>query len=134
MSPRLSAWVARGRLRGADARPQLAQHGGDFLERLRPAEQIALHLDAAFGAQDLELLLGLDALGGGDHAETRAEPRHRADDGDAIVFLAELADEGAVDLDLVEREAAQIAERRIAGAEIVHADAHAEIADLMQCV
>src|SRR3984893_3543914 len=116
------------RLRGADARTQLAQHGGDFLERLRPAEQIAPHLDAAFGAQDLELLLGLDALGRGDPPETRAEPRHRADDRDAIVFLAELADEGAVDLDLVEREAAQIAERRIAGAEIVHADAHAEIA------
>src|ERR1700688_4992313 len=96
---------------GADARPQLAQHGWDFLDRLRPAEQIALHLDAAFGAQNLELLLGLDALGRGGNAQTRAEPRHGADDGDAIVFLAELADERAVDLDLVEREAAQIAQR-----------------------
>src|SRR3984893_2623175 len=91
------------RLRGADARTQLAQHGGDFLERLRPAEQIALHLDAAFGAQDLELLLGLDALGRGDHAETRAEPRHRADDGDAIVFLAEFAAEAGAVFSLVER-------------------------------
>src|SRR5580704_6601772 len=96
-------------LSGADARPQLAQHGRDFLDRLRPAEQIALHLHAALGAQDFELLLGLDAFGRGDHAEARAEPRHRADDGDAIVFLAKLADERAVDLDLVEREAAQIA-------------------------
>ena len=99
-----------------------------------PAEQIALRLHAALGAQDLELLLGLDAFGGGDHAEARAEAHHGADDGDAIVLLAQFADEGAVDLDLVEGEAAQIAERRIAGAEIVHADAHAELAQLMQHV
>ena len=43
---------------------------------------------------------------------------------------AEVADEALVDLDLVEREAAQIAERRIAGAEIVHRDAHAKAAQL----
>ena len=41
-------------------------------------------------------------------------------------------DEGSVDLDLVERETAQIAERRIAGAEIVHRDPHAELAQLVQ--
>src|SRR5258708_14280580 len=110
-------------LRGADARPQLAQHGWDFLDRLRPAEQIALHLHAAFGAQDLELLLGLDALGRGGHAEARAEPRHRPDDGDAIVFLAQLADERAVGLDLVEREAAQIDQPRRPRPETVHAHA-----------
>src|ERR1700722_13875347 len=109
------------RLRGADARPQRAHGGGASLERLRPAEQIALHLDAAFGAQDLELLLGLDALGGGDHAETRAEARPRSYHAYAMVILAERADEGSCDLYLVEREAAQISERRIASAEIVHA-------------
>ena len=37
----------------------------------------------------------------------------------------ELADEGAVDLDLVDREAAQVAQRGIAGAEIVERDAEA---------
>ena len=41
-------------------------------------------------------------------------------------------DEAAVDLDLVEREALQIAQRRIAGAEIVERDAHADGAELMQ--
>jgi hypothetical protein len=46
---------------------------------------------ATFHAQDVELLLGLD--------------------GDAVVFLTEFADERTVDLDLVERKAAKIAER-----------------------
>ena len=40
--------------------------------------------------------------------------------------------EGAVDLDLVERERAQVAQRRVAGAEIVHGDAHAEFPQPMQ--
>ena len=44
----------------------------------------------------------------------------------------DVADERLVDLDLVEREAAQIAQRRIAGAEIVHRDADAEVAQRVQ--
>ena len=47
-------------------------------------------------------------------------------------LLAEFADEGLIDLDTVEREAPQIAQRRIAGAEIVHGNAGAERAQLMQ--
>ena len=52
----------------------------------------------------------------------------------AIEFLArrQFADERAVDLDLVERETAQIAQRRIAGSEIVHRDPDAEAAKLVQ--
>ena len=46
----------------------------------------------------------------------------------------DILDEGAVDLDLVEREALQIAQRGIAGAEIVQRDPDAELAQLMQHV
>jgi hypothetical protein len=57
------------------------------------------------------------------------------DDRNAIAFfLAQLADKGAVDLDLVEREAAQIAERGIVCAEIVHRNLRAEFAHLVQHV
>ena len=45
---------------------------------------------------------------------------------------SDVADEAAVDLDLVEREALQIAQRGKAGAEIVQRDAHADGAELMQ--
>ena len=48
------------------------------------------------------------------------------------LIVRQLPHEGAIDLDLVEREGAQIAQARIAGAEIVHRDAHAEAAQLMQ--
>ena len=44
----------------------------------------------------------------------------------------DVADEGAVDLDLVEREPLQIAQRRVAGAEIVERDPHPDGAQLMQ--
>ena len=55
-----------------------------------------------------------------------AERDHGLDDGQAVVPAGEIADEGAVDLDLVEGEGAEIAQRRIAGAEIVERDADAE--------
>jgi len=46
----------------------------------RPAEQKALRLAAAFGAQATQLVLGLDALGGDRDAEPRAETDDGADD------------------------------------------------------
>src|SRR6201995_1485712 len=96
----------------ADARIDRLEERGDFARRPRRAEQIALHLRAAFGAEDAGLLVGPPAFRNRDHTEIFAEARHRADDGDAVVLASELLDEGAVDLDLVEGEAAQIAQRR----------------------
>src|SRR5262245_25487673 len=69
----------------------------------RAREQEALDLAAPFAAQPLELLLGLDALGGRRHAEALAQPSHRADDGERRIVLVDVADERAVDLDPVER-------------------------------
>ena len=50
----------------------------------------------------------------------------------AIGLFAELADEALIDLDLVEREAAQVAERRVAGSEIVHRNADAQFLGLTE--
>jgi len=55
-----------------------------------------------------------------------AEIDDGADDRRRLRIAAEIHHEGAVDLDLVEREGLQIAQRGIARAEIVHRDAHAE--------
>src|SRR5947208_17156620 len=41
-------------------------------------------------------------------------------------------DEGAVDLDHVDREAPQLAERREAGAEVVDGDSHPELVQLLE--
>src|SRR5262249_22788077 len=92
----------------------------------------ALRLVATIGAQDAQLLLGFDAFGAGDDPEAVAETEDRANDGSRIAIAFEIADERSIDLDLVEREAAQAAERRISGAEIVHRDAHAQRLQLLQ--
>ena len=74
----------------------------------------------------------LDALGGRLHAERMGEFGDRADDRAGAVAGQQVLDEAAVDLDLVEREALQIAQRRIAGAEIVERDADAERAQRVE--
>src|SRR5690606_31730073 len=98
------------------------------LLRARLAEQIALALLASDGAQAGQLRVRLDAFGGRRLAERLAA----ADDGAHDRLLLDVAGnalhERAVDLDLVEGEAAQIAQRRVAGPEVVHGDACAELA------
>ena len=89
-------------------------------------------LRRSLGLGDLELLLGLDAFDDGGDAEAARQPHHGADDGLAVLAHQHVADERAVDLDLVEREVPQIGQRRIAGAEIVHRNPHADLAKLMQ--
>ena len=53
-------------------------------------------------------------------------------DGERLGAVREIVDERAVDLDLVEGKAAQVAERRVARAEIVHRDLHAHLRELVQ--
>src|SRR6478609_1602789 len=54
------------------------------------------------------------------------------DDRACAVPREQVLDEAAVDLQLVEREALQIAQGRIAGAEVVERDAHAEASEPME--
>src|SRR5205085_9123043 len=104
----------------------------DLARGLRPAEVVALPFDTTQRSQLLRLLLGLDAFGGRLHPQAGAEADDRLHDRQAVLTLRKVADERLVDLDLVEREAAEIAERGVSGAEIVHGDMHAERAQLMQ--
>src|SRR6185312_1171214 len=96
-----------------------------FLGRDGFREQEALQLMAARRAHETMLLLRLDAFGGDRKPERTYEPRHAFDDRGGFLGDAQVLHEGFVDLDLVDREASQIAERRIAGAEIVQHDANA---------
>ncbi|GCC44573.1 hypothetical protein chiPu_0028521, partial [Chiloscyllium punctatum] len=106
--------------------PVAADQRGKLTDRSRPADQIALHRVAAFLGKEGELGLGLDAFGDDRHFKAVAEIDHRAHDRGRLRIAAEIDDEGAVDLDLVERKRLQIAQRGIAAAEIIHRDAHAE--------
>src|ERR1700688_1717866 len=61
-----------------------------------------------------------------------AERDDRLDDGPGMAGCAQRTDEGAVDLDLAEWELLQVAQARIAGAEIVECDAHPERAQCFE--
>jgi hypothetical protein len=65
-------------------------------------------------------------FGGRLHAQLVRQLDRRLDDRQRVGRADQVGDEAAVDLDLGERERAQVAEARIAGAEIVHRDPHAQ--------
>src|SRR3984957_6664256 len=113
--PAESKYLRRLRSASAEFEQQLLDLGG----RLGRAEQKTLHLVAAFGAQPVELADGFDAFGRGGDVEAAAETGNRPHDRQAIGTVGDILHERAVDLDLVERKTAEIAQAGIAGAEIV---------------
>src|SRR5438445_8400901 len=88
--------------------------------------QIPLALVAAVRAQEFQLLRGLDALGDHAHRERMRERDHRLRDRRIVPSLVHPADERAVDLEAVDRQPRKIGEARIARAEVVHGDLHAQ--------
>src|SRR5918996_5545440 len=113
---------------GGRRRHRRIEQPADVRGREWPAEIVALDFVAAFRLEKRELPGRLHALGAGPHAERAPEPEHRAHDRVGFALGLETTDERLVDLDRVEREFLQVAEARVAGAEIVHGDAHAEVA------
>jgi hypothetical protein len=73
------------------------------------AVEEALDLVAAFHTKSFQLSLSLDPLSTGAHPETSAETEDRPNYRRRILVAFQLADKGAVDLDLVERKATQAA-------------------------
>src|SRR5690606_27538560 len=93
----------------------------------RLAEIIALDEVAAERPQKVELRLRLDALRDDREIHRLAQRDERLDEGVGGRIESDLAHEAAVDLELVERELAQIADRREAGPEIVQRELEAEL-------
>ena len=103
-----------------------------IVQRLRAADEEALQLVAAMIAQEVRLVQRLDALGRTPHAERLRQRQRGHRNGTAVGTGLDVLDEALVDLDLVERERAQIAERRVARPEIVQRNLDAKILDLVQ--
>ena len=108
--------------------PFAAGHGlGHFVMAQCGGINEALDLLHAQAAHRIQLIVRLDPFGRGQHAQRIRQPHDRGDDrGVAVGRIGDAADEGLVDLDLVERRVLQIAERGIAGAEIVQRQADAQ--------
>src|SRR5215472_10050568 len=120
--------------RGLDADEGAVYRNGEerleMLGRHRPREEEALALVAAQVLQLETLLVGLDAFRGHVHVEALGHGDHRAHDGAVAALVAEPLHEGAVDLERVYREALEIAERRVAGAEVVDGEPHPQVLEL----
>src|ERR1700694_1721136 len=106
----------------------LREETRDLLGGLCGAENKALHFRASQCGHRIQLLLRLDALRGGRHVQAARNVSDGLNDREGILVVRKIADEGAINLDLVEGKASEIAQRRVAGAEIVHRNAHAELA------
>ena len=96
-----------------------------LFERGRVEE--ALDETRALGADDIALIERLDAFDGGFHAQRIGKADDRGDDlGAVLIAQCAAVDEAALDLELVERGGAQIAQGGIARAEIIERKADAE--------
>src|ERR1019366_2131899 len=101
----------------------------------RPAggrEEVALRESAARSMQLRQLFGVLDALGDDADGELARGGRDRDQDRAVAmgVLAVERADEGSIELDHVDRELTEVSQRRVAGAEVVEGDAHAQRAQL----
>src|SRR3569623_31602 len=95
----------------------------------RRAEQKAQADAAAEQTQDAQLLGGLDALGNHVEAERMGHGDDGGDDGGVIFAVSDVAHEGADEYEGLARKTLEIAERRIAGAEVVDGEAHSDLAE-----
>src|SRR5712691_9039573 len=124
------AYSRRGELlsRLRDLRFLLTQQRRDLVAGHRLADEVALHLVAAREPQGVRLVFRIDALG---HDRQPQRARERDDGGDErhrVRLLQHGDDERAVDLERLYRELREVAERGIAGAEVVDGDAHPQLA------
>src|SRR5258706_417818 len=92
----------------------------------RGGKEIPLGLITAVHAQKFQLLHGLDSLRDHPHPERMRERDHRLRDRRVVPVFVGLAYERAVDLQAVDRQPREIAQARIARAEVVHGDLHAQ--------
>jgi len=77
-----------------------------------------------------KLLIILDALGGCFKLKSVGQPKDGTHDSFALIVLAKTIDKAAIDLDPVQLEGKELAQRRIAGAEVVNRNAYARLAQL----
>jgi hypothetical protein len=93
---------------------------------------MALHVVASLGPDMRDLLIGLDVFRRGRGSKAARQSAHSPHDGSAAFSDRKIADEGFVDLDLVEVETAQIAQAGITRSKIVQRYPDAELSETSQ--
>ena len=92
-------------------------------------EEESLAAPEAERQECLALRLVLDALDDRLEVELLGDVRDGAHDLLALRLLVDALDQRAVDLQHVDRQASEVFEGRVAGAEVVERDAHAQLLD-----
>lgn len=99
---------------------------GEQLAGDRAVEQVALTNVAALAAQVAKLRGRFHALGHDLQAQIVGHGDHRRSDLHVVLAVRNVLDEAAVDLDDIDREFLQVAQRRVAGPEIIHGKRQAQ--------
>ena len=89
----------------------------------------ALDFIAPLGGQEFALGVVGHPLGDDPQIEAAREADDGPHDGRVVAAVGQGGDEGAVDFQRIDRESAQVDQRRIAGPEIIDRDAHPELAE-----
>ncbi|MNL47365.1 hypothetical protein D3C87_1701520 [compost metagenome] len=100
--------------------------------RHRASQQIPLEVRAALRGQAFQLLGGFHAFRRRRDIQAAADAVNGADDGQRLLAGFDVLRERHVDLDLVELERAQIAQRRVARPEIVQRHFDAQVLQAAQ--
>lgn len=88
-------------------------------------DQIALRTVTAEATLVIELRCGLHTFGDDPEPEALRQIHHGADDGRVLLRRPDAGDEAPVDLDHVDGEPTEVAERGVRGSEVVERDVHA---------
>jgi hypothetical protein len=99
--------------------PQLEFSGGD-----RPADLVSLHEVAAHVGKFTSGNAVLDALRDDGHSKVVPQVDGGAHDDGAIGVVRHAHDEGAVDLQLIDRQCLEVRHGRVTGTEVVDAQRH----------
>ena len=116
-----------------DAEPCAGEVLGGLVHVERTGQEEALPERTAEFHQSVELVRSFDPLGDDLELHGARQPDDGADQGRAGRFgPVERLDEGPVDLEHVHREPLEVAQRRVAGAEVVDGDGDAHLPQLGQ--
>lgn len=96
------------------------------------SNQVSLSLIETFGLDQVELVLVLYTFHRCDDPQGAANCCDSSDNGQALLAAWKICNEAAIDFDFVKGKRSQIPERRIACAEVVDCNFHAELSDRVE--
>ena|ERR1700735_2267613 len=96
----------------------------ELLRRERPAEMVSLRLIASMILEEGKILGGFNSFGNDSEMETLSHADNRTHNCSVTGRTGDLADEGLIDLEGIQRKFSQVAQAGITCAEVIDGNAH----------